>query len=99
MDVVTIYENFTPIVFQQLEGYGFCKAGEARDYIMDGNIELDGATPVNPHGGLLGEAYIHGVNNVIEGVRQIRGAAANQVEGAETVLVAGGRGGMVLGRA
>ena len=98
MDVVTIYENFTPIVFQQLEAYGFCKAGEARDYIAEGNIELEGATPVNPHGGLLGEAYIHGVNNVIEGVRQIRGSAANQIEGAEHVLVAGGRGGMVLGR-
>lgn len=98
MDAVTIYENFTPIVFQQLEGYGFCGAGEARDYIADGNIELGGATPVNPHGGLLGEAYIHGVNNVIEGVRQIRGAAANQVESAEHVLVAGGRGGMILGR-
>ena len=98
MDVVTIYENFTPIVFQQLEAYGFCKAGEARDYIAEGNIELEGATPVNPHGGLLGEAYIHGMNNVIEGVRQIRGSAANQIEGAEHVLVAGGRGGMVLGR-
>ena len=98
MDVVTIYENFTPIVFQQLEAYGFCKAGEARDYIAEGNIELAGATPVNPHGGLLGEAYIHGVNNVIEGVRQIRGSAANQIEDAEHVLIAGGRGGMVLGR-
>ena len=99
MDVVTIYENFSPIVFQQLEGYGFCKPGEAKGYIADGNIELDGRTPVNPHGGLLGEAYIHGVNNVLEGVRQIRGSAANQVEDAEHVLVAGARGGMVLGRA
>lgn len=97
MDVVTIYENFTPVVFLQLEGFGFCKAGEARDYIADGNIDLDGATPVNPHGGLLGEAYIHGVNNVIEAVRQLRGTAANQVKDAEHVLVAAGRGGMILG--
>ena len=69
-----------------------------KDYIADGHIELGGRTPVNPHGGLLGEAYIHGVNNILEGVRQIRGEAANQVEGAEHALVAGGRGGMVLGR-
>jgi acetyl-CoA acetyltransferase len=97
IDVATIYENFSPIVFMQLEGYGFCRPGEARDFIAEGNIELTGSIPVNPHGGLLGEAYIHGVNNILEGVRQIRGTAANQIPGAEHALVAGGRGGMVLG--
>ena len=98
IDVVTIYENFSPIVFMQLEGYGFCKPGEARDFIRDGHIGLEGSLPVNPHGGLLGEAYIHGVNNILEGVRQIRGQAVNQIDGAEHALVAGGRGAMVLGR-
>ena len=98
IDVATIYENFSPIVFMQLEGYGFCKPGEARDFIRDGHIGLEGSLPVNPHGGLLGEAYIHGVNNILEGVRQIRGQAVNQIEGAEHALVAGGRGAMVLGR-
>jgi acetyl-CoA acetyltransferase len=97
IDVATIYENFSPIVFMQLEGYGFCRPGEARDFIAEGNIELTGSIPVNPHGGLLGEAYIHGVNNILEGVRQIRGTAANQIPGAEHALVAGGRGGMILG--
>lgn len=97
MDVATIYENFSPIVFMQLEGYGFCGPGEARDFILDGQIEFGGQIPTNPHGGLLGEAYIHGVNNILEGVRQIRGDAANQVENAKHVLVAGGRGGMILG--
>jgi hypothetical protein len=51
---------------------------------------------VNPNGGLLGEAYIHGMNNILEGVRQVRGTAANQVEGAEHVLVSAGRSGLVL---
>ena len=100
MDVATIYENFSPIVFMQLKGYGFCKAGESVDFVKAGHIELGGTIPVNPHGAcLLGEAYIHGVNNILEGVRQIRGEATNQVEGAEHALVAGGRGGMVLGKA
>ncbi len=99
MDVATIYENFSPVVFMQLEGFGFCGPGEARDFIKEGHIELGGTIPVNPHGGLLGEAYIHGVNNILEGVRQIRGDAANQVKDARHVLVAGGRGGMVLGSA
>ena len=96
IDVVTIYENFSPVVFLQLEGFGFCGKGEAKDYIADGNIDLDGKSPLNPHGGLLGEAYIHGVNNVLEGTRQIRGTAANQIKGAEHVLCATGAGAIIL---
>jgi acetyl-CoA acetyltransferase len=99
MDLATVYENFSPIVYMQLEGFGFCKPGEAKDLIADGQIELDGQIPVNPHGGLLGEAYIHGVNNVLEAVKQLRGTATNQVKDAQHALVAGGRGGMVLGQA
>jgi acetyl-CoA acetyltransferase len=83
-------------VFLQLEALGFCGPGEARDFIADGNIDLDGTLPVNPHGGLLGEAYIHGMNNILEGVRQIRGTAANQLDNPEHVMVAGGRSGLIL---
>jgi len=99
IDVAMIYENFSPVVFYQLEAYGFCGHGEARDFIADGNIDLDGAIPVNTNGGLLGEAYIHGVNNILEGVRQLRGTAANQVAGAEHVLAAAGRSALILGKA
>jgi hypothetical protein len=52
---------------------------------------------VNPHGGLLGEAYIHGVNTILEGVRQIRREAANQLAGVERVLCSAGRSATVLG--
>ena len=97
IDVAMIYENFSPVVFYQLEAYGFCGPGEARDFIAEGNIDLDGTIPVNTNGGLLGEAYIHGVNNILEGVRQLRGTAANQVAGAERVLAAAGRSAVVLG--
>jgi acetyl-CoA acetyltransferase len=98
IDVALIYENFSPVLFLQLEAYGFCGQGEAKDFIAEGNISLDGKLPVNTHGGLLGEAYIHGVNNIIEGVRQIRGTAANQVAGAEHALVASGRSAIILGK-
>jgi acetyl-CoA acetyltransferase len=98
IDAAMIYENFSPIVFYQLEAYGFCGHGEARDFIADGNIDLDGTTPVNTNGGLLGEAYIHGINNILEAVRQLRGTAANQVNGAEHVLAAAGRSAVVLGK-
>jgi 17-hydroxy-3-oxo-4-pregnene-20-carboxyl-CoA lyase len=98
IDVAMIYENFSPVVFYQLEAYGFCGYGEARDFIADGNIEIGGKLPVNTNGGLLGEAYIHGVNNILEGVRQLRGTAANQVDGAQHVICSAGRSAVVLGR-
>jgi acetyl-CoA acetyltransferase len=85
-----IYDHFTPLVLPQLEEFGFCGRGEARDFIADGNIELDGRLPVNPHGGQLGEAYLHGMNGIAEAVRQVRGTAVNQVDGAEHVLVTSG---------
>jgi acetyl-CoA acetyltransferase len=96
IDVAMLYDHFSPVVFYQLEAFGFCGLGEARDFIAEGNIAIDGTIPINTHGGLLGEGYIHGVNNIIEGVRQLRGSAANQVSGARTALVAAGVTGMIL---
>jgi acetyl-CoA acetyltransferase len=97
IDAAMIYENFSPVVFLQLEAFGFCGRGEAKDFIKDGQIEIGGATPLNTHGGLLGEAYIHGVNNVIEGVRQLRKTAVNQVPNARRVLAAAGHSALILG--
>jgi acetyl-CoA acetyltransferase/uncharacterized OB-fold protein len=98
IDAVMIYENFTPVVLLQLEAYGFCGPGQAKDFIAEGNIELGGSLPVNTHGGLLGEAYIHGINNILEAVRQIRGTSYNQVPDAEHVAVSAGPSGLILGR-
>jgi acetyl-CoA acetyltransferase len=98
IDVALLYENFSPIVHMALEAHGFCGRGEAKDFIKDGHIALTGSLPVNTHGGLLGEGYIHGVNNLLEAVRQIRGTAANQVKGAEHVLASAGRSAVILGR-
>ena len=87
-----LYDHFTPFVLAQLEEFGFCKPGEAKDFIADGAIELGGRLPINTHGGQLGEAYIHGMNGIAEGVRQVRGESVNQVECADHVLVTGGTG-------
>lgn len=98
IDAAMLYENFSPVVFMQLESYGFCGPGEARDFIADGNIGLKGSLPVNTHGGLLGEAYIHGLNSILEAVRQLRGTAANQLDTVDRVLSASGRSALILGR-
>jgi acetyl-CoA acetyltransferase len=92
IQTAVIYDHFTPLVLPQLEEFGFCGRGEAKDFIKDGNIELGGRLPMNTNGGQLGEAYIHGMNGIAEGVRQVRGTSVNQVAGAEHVLVTAGTG-------
>ncbi len=96
-----LYDHFTPYVLMQLEELGFCPRGEARHFISDGAIEVGGRLPLNTHGGQLGEAYIHGMNGIAEGVRQVRGTSVNQVAGDGPVLVTAGTGvptsGLVLG--
>ncbi len=87
-----LYDHFTPFVLCQLEEFGFCKPGEAKDFVKDGRIELGGDLPINTHGGQLGEAYIHGMNGIAEGVRQVRGTSVNQVPDVEHVLVTAGTG-------
>jgi acetyl-CoA acetyltransferase len=92
IQTAVIYDHFTPFVLTQLEEFGFCPPGEAKDFIADGAIELGGRLPVNTHGGQLGEAYLHGMNGIAEGVRQLRRSAANQVPEVEHVLVTAGTG-------
>ena len=96
-----IYDHFTPYVLMQLEEFGFCEKGEAKDFVRDGHLELDGQLPTNTHGGQLGEAYIHGMNGINEAVRQLRGSAVNQLKDVEHVLVTAGTGvptsGLMLG--
>ena len=96
-----LYDHFTPYVLMQLEELGFCPRGEARNFIAGGAIELGGVLPLNPHGGQLGEGYLHGMNGIAEAVRQVRGASVNQVPGDGPVLVTAGTGvptsGLLLG--
>tara|TARA_B100001540_G_scaffold43534_1_gene38696 strand:+ start:4029 stop:5219 length:1191 start_codon:yes stop_codon:yes gene_type:complete len=102
MQYATIYDHFSPYVFQQLEALGYCGLGQARDFIREGQLELDGSLPTNTHGGQLGEAYIHGVNGIAEAVRQIRGSSCNQVKKVENAVVTAGTGvptsGLILGQ-
>ena len=92
IQTAVLYDHFSPFVLPQLEVFGFCPRGAAKDFIKDGNIEIGGGLPVNTHGGQLGEAYIHGLNGVAEAVRQVRGTSVNQVPGVHNVLVTAGTG-------
>jgi acetyl-CoA acetyltransferase len=96
IDVAMIYDAFSPILLMQLEALGFCRFGEAKDFIADGNLAPDGQLPCNTNGGLIGEGYIHGLNLTLEAVRQLRGTAVNQIAGAQTALVSASRTGVIL---
>ena len=91
VDVAQIYDHFTGCVLMQLEDYGFCKRGEGGPFVESGALSWpDGRLPTNTHGGSLSEAYIHGLNHVVEGVRSLRGESTSPVDGAEVCLVTSG---------
>jgi acetyl-CoA acetyltransferase len=88
VDVAQLYDCYTPTVLMQLDAYGFCDKGEAGPFVASGALALDGALPTNTSGGHLSEGYMHGVNHILEGVRQLRGTSTAQVSNAEICLVA-----------
>ncbi len=72
VDATGAYDAFTFTSMIQLEEYGFCKKGEGGEYVASGITRLGGKRPNNTSGGHLCEAYTHGMNMVIENVRQLR---------------------------
>ena len=89
-DLLGIYDCFTWTVLWQIEALGLCGRGEAKDWVRGGRIELGGEMPINMNGGLLSEAHVWGLNNVVEVVRQLRREAeGRQVAGAELAIVTG----------
>lgn len=104
IDVAQIYDHFSGMVLMALEEYGFCDVGGSGDFVAQGNIAWKtGKLPINTSGGQLSEAYVHGMNVAIEGVRQLRGESTSQVDDARLCLVTGGLGvsptsAMIIGR-
>lgn len=93
IDVAQFYDAFTPLVILSLEEYGFCPTGEGGRFVEGGALTWpDGRLPCNTSGGSLSEAYVHGYNLIIEGVRQIRGTSTCQVPDAGLSLVTSGAG-------
>jgi acetyl-CoA acetyltransferase len=104
VDCAFFYDFFTALVIIALEQYGFAPRGEGGPFVQDGGLEWPrGRLVCNTNGGQLSEAFIHGFNNTVEAVRQIRGTSTSQVEGCELAFVAGGNtdptGAVILRRA
>jgi acetyl-CoA acetyltransferase len=84
VDVVGIYDSFSPHVIFALEGFGFFDAGDFAGFAARGALGPGGTCPVNTSGGHLSESYMQGWNHQVELVRQLRGESGErQVKGAE----------------
>jgi len=95
VDHLMIYDAFAHVPLYGLEDLGFCKPGEAAAFIRGRNTAPGGSLPLNTNGG--GLSYMHsgmyGMYAMQESIRQVRGIAPAQIEGAE-ISVALGIGGM-----
>ena len=87
IDVAQIYDAFSPMIPFSLEAYNFSPQGESLNLIKEGLIDINGDLPVNTSGGSLSEVYLHGMNLITEGVKQIRGSSFNQVKNAKLALI------------
>ncbi|MCD4524244.1 hypothetical protein [Nocardioides sp. cx-173] len=93
IDVALMYDCFTATTFATVGDFGLCDKGETGAFYADGKATYGGDVVINPHGGLLSEGYIHGLNHHYEAVLQLRGqAGVRQVDDAANALVTAGAG-------
>lgn len=87
IDVLGVYDSFSPLALYTFEDFGFCGEGEGLDWIQGGRIELGGEIPTNLNGGQLSHAQVNGWGQVRELMLQLRGeAGARQRPGARRAL-------------
>lgn len=85
VDVLGLYDAASCCVIFDVESLGLCEPGQGAAWVLDPTI------PYNTSGGMLGETYLQGMNQIIEVARQLRGTSANQAPDARVGLVASSR--------
>jgi acetyl-CoA C-acetyltransferase len=86
---IETHDCFTITEYAAIEHFGLAPPGEGWRAIEEGVIELDGACPVNPSGGLIGAGHpvgATGTRQLLDGYLQLSGRAGDyQVPGARRV--------------
>jgi len=86
VDGIETHDCFTSSEYMAIDHFGITAPGESWKAIEDGTLERDGATPVNPSGGLIGGGHpvgATGVRMVVDAANQVSGTAGDtQVDGA-----------------
>ncbi|MBI2166440.1 MAG: thiolase family protein [Chloroflexi bacterium] len=94
MDLACLYDGFTILTVNWIENLGFCKLGEAKDFLKGDRMQLGGTGPtLNPHGGMCSEGRVHGMGFIAEAADQLMGRCGpRQVPNAKRAVVANGAG-------
>lgn len=94
VQVASLYDGFTITTVNWIESLGFCKVGEAKDYLRGDAMQLGSNGPVlNPNGGMLSEGRVHGMGFAAEAADQLMGRSGDrQVPDARIAIVANGAG-------
>jgi len=94
VDIFFPYDGYTIDAIGVVEAVGWCKPGEAGDFLKssfdpaDNILKLNGRTQVTTHGGGLALGRAGGSNFYSEAVRQLRGTeGTRQVEDAKSALI------------
>jgi len=93
VDLLQTYDDYPVISMMQIEDLGFCKKGEAGEFVKANTFTVDGSFPHNTSGGQLsvGQAgAAGGFLGLVEAIRQITGGAVhNAVPDAKIAAVSG----------
>jgi acetyl-CoA acetyltransferase len=89
VDVVQLYDGFTPLVVHELVAYGFCTWESVGAFLEADEMRHGRRLPCNTAGGLLSEGHLSGFGHVAEAVRQVRGTSACQVPDVALSMVTG----------
>jgi acetyl-CoA C-acetyltransferase len=88
IDGFEVHDCFTPSEYLAIDHIGVTGPGESWKAIENGEIEIGGALPINPSGGLIGGGHpvgASGVRMLLDAAKQVSDDAGGyQVEGAKT---------------
>jgi len=94
MDVIQVYDPFSPSFLWNVEKCGFCKPGEAPHLVKEGHFAIGGKMPANTDGGIMGRGHPTGATGIAQvaevffqlreeaGPRQVTGAKIGFAQGA-----------------